>query len=86
MSRNYFICEGCGEALDVSDRYYPVPEGVLCIECAPTFMDLLSEPTSFVERDDDRMPLSREKREAMLDAHIAAGGHPQDSMATRAVE
>jgi hypothetical protein len=49
-------------------------------------MDLLSEPTSFVERDDDEMPLSREKREAMLDAHFAAGGHPHDSMATRVIE
>lgn len=86
MSRNYLMCEGCDQALEVSDRYYPGTDGVQCIQCAPTFMDLLSEPTSFVERDDDEMPLSREKREAMLDEHIAAGGHPYDSMATRAVE
>jgi len=85
MSRNYFICEGCGKALDVSDRYYPALDGVLCIECAPTFMDLLAEPTSIVALG-SKTPLSRDEREAMLDAHIAAGGHPYDSMATRAVE
>jgi hypothetical protein len=85
MSRNYLICEGCNQPLDVSDRYYPGIDCVLCEKCAPTFMDLLSEPTSFVELDGEE-PLSREKREAMLDAHIAAGGHPHDTMATRVVE
>lgn len=85
MSRNYLICEGCDQPLDVSDRYYPGIDCVLCVDCAPTFMDLLSEPTSFVELDGEE-PLSREKRLAMLDAHIIAGGHPDDTMATRVVE
>lgn len=86
MSRNYHICRGCYRTLDVNDRYYPGIDCVLCVGCAPTFEDLLNEPTSFVERDDDMEPLCREKRQATLDEHVAAGGRPTDSMAMEVVE
>ncbi|WP_336799555.1 hypothetical protein [Kaistia sp. MMO-174] len=86
MSRNYLVCAGCHRPLDIGDRYYP---GICCtlgVCCAPTFDALLQEPTSFVERDDDTMPLSREKRQAMLDEHLATGGCMTDSMAFEVVE
>ena len=72
-------CEACGKIIWTGDLYLPGPTP-LCHGCAPKYRDLLTEPESFC--DPDEMPATPEQCRAWYDAHIAAGGSPDDSMAT----
>lgn len=72
-------CDCCGASIANGAPWCPSTEGVLCVPCAPTYAELLAEPTSFVDADLGLLP--RSERQALYDAHLAAGGKPGDSMA-----
>lgn len=71
-------CESCSEPIFVGDRMLG-GETPLCDTCAPTYDRLLSEPEYFC--DSEGVPLTGDAARALYDAHIAAGGRPEDSMA-----
>ena len=66
------LCEACRAPIFPGDQYHP-GETALCVEHAPTFQDLLDQPSGFVED-------SPEVLRAEFEAHIAAGGSPDDKM------
>lgn len=73
-------CEGCESPVFDGDKYFPcVDIVILCEACAPTYDMLLIERDFFVDSDEE--PLSPERCREIFDAHIAAGGKPDDSMA-----
>lgn len=72
------LCEACAAPIFPGDEYHA---GVtpLCFECAPTYQSLVDEPEMFVELVDES-PSEPEGLRATFEAHIAAGGNPDDKM------
>ena len=73
-----FLCEACDAPIFPGDQYHAGVEP-LCYECAPTFQSMLDEPELFVDLINKR-PSSLDDLRAAFDAHIAAGGNPDDKM------
>ncbi|TPJ75806.1 hypothetical protein FJ422_30780 [Mesorhizobium sp. B2-6-3] len=76
-------CLACAQPIAAGAPTYPDVSGTLCQECAPTFAMLISDDDgcAFVDLDTEE-PMSAGERRALYDAHIAAGGKPDDSMAS----
>ena len=72
-------CEGCDEPIFEGDPRAGADDGVLCINCAPTYADILADPGHFRNADDD--PMSADEARAVCDQHVAAGGSLEDSLA-----
>lgn len=74
-------CEGCGRAIRDGDPYHAGSDVDLCADCAPTFADLLAQPGSFADSEGD--PLTFAAASEIYDAHLAAGGSPEDKIGIR---
>lgn len=72
------LCVACATPIFPGDQYHGGATA-LCYECAPTFQSLLDEPELFVVLINE-MPSSPDDLRAAFDAHIAAGGNPDDKM------
>lgn len=70
-------CEGCSEPIWEGDRYQS-GDVYLCEKCAPSYADMLADPASFYNSDDEEM--SADQAKAICDAHLAAGGSLDDKM------
>lgn len=85
MSDDCSTCLACSKPVPDDAPWYPDVSGILCAECAPTFADLLDDDeTNGVVVLDDGSPMPAAERRALYDEHIAAGGKPDDSMASLA--
>lgn len=73
-------CEGCSKFIKDDEPVYSCEDCDLCETCAPTYADLLNEPTSFLSLETEE-PLSRREREILFNKHIAFGGKATDSLA-----
>lgn len=74
-------CEGCGGPIFDGERYHVGVDVALCVDCAPTYGDMVDHPESFQTIDDDAddyRPMTPEEALAQADAHVAAGGHLTD--------
>ncbi len=72
------LCEACAAPIFPGDQYHAGVD-TLCLECAPTYQSMIDEPEMFVELIDES-PSDPEELRAAYDAHIAAGGSPDDKM------
>lgn len=72
-------CEGCGDPIFESDKTHSTGDGQLCVGCSPRYRDMLDDPSSFWGADEETM--TAEQAKAICDAHVAAGGSLDDSMA-----
>jgi len=76
------VCLACDGTIHPGDRYFPDASGeVMCAGCSPTYQELIDAPEGFVDGDEE--PRTPDECRAEYDAHIAAGGEPSDTMATR---
>ncbi|UXS01128.1 hypothetical protein [Agrobacterium tumefaciens] len=73
-----FLCTACDTPIFPGDQFH-AGATPLCYECAPTFQSMLNEPELFVDLINEK-PSSPEDLRAAFDAHIAAGGSPDDKM------
>lgn len=73
-------CEGCDEPIWEGERYAYGSEDCiyLCEQCAPSWGDMLANPSHFV--DDDGEYHTAETAKAAVDAHVAGGGSLDDKM------
>lgn len=71
-------CEGCSAPIYNRDQYHRGSDVDLCQECAPDYSDLLVIPGSFTDAEGE--PLTVEAAQAIYDAHVDAGGSPDDKM------
>ncbi len=78
LKADALICEACAAPIFPGDRYHVGPSP-LCFECAPTYQSLIHEPDIFVDRIDQN-PSNPGELRAAYDAHITAGGSPDDKM------
>lgn len=76
-------CEGCLKVVreDEPHSYDSVNGLTFCEDCSPSYQDMLDDPASFY--DDDEEPMKPEKAKAIVDAHLAAGGQITDKMVRR---
>jgi formylmethanofuran dehydrogenase subunit E len=72
------VCEGCGEPIFEGDKTHSTGDGQLCAGCSPTYAEMLAEHGMFTLNDE---PMTAEQAKAICDAHVAAGGSLDDSMA-----
>lgn len=72
------LCEACRTPIFPGDLYHAGVDP-LCLECAPTYQSIINEPEMFVELTDES-PSDPDELRAAYDAHIAAGGSPDDKM------
>ena len=70
-------CENCSEPIFEGEKCTG-GEFNQCEECAPSWQDLLDSPENF--QDPDGNLLTLEKVQPHFDAHISAGGKPEDKM------
>lgn len=82
---DFATCEGCEGYLCAGDFYCDDANGVLCVECAPTYQALIDDPGGFIKLENEE-PRTPEDLRALFDTHIAAGGKPTDSLATWVIE
>jgi hypothetical protein len=71
-------CEGCGDPIWEGERYaYDRMSSIyMCQPCAPTYGDMLADPTNFYDAEDEYYTAERAKE--VVDSHIAAGGSLDD--------
>jgi hypothetical protein len=74
-------CLACGKPIAEDAPSYPDVSGTLCGLCAPRYGDLLIEEAAFFDLATGD-PLTMDARRKIYDAHIAAGGDHEDSMAS----
>lgn len=72
------LCEACRTPIFSGDLYHAGVDP-LCLECAPTYQSMIDEPEGFVDLVDES-PSDPDDLRAAFDAHIAAGGSPDDKM------
>lgn len=74
------VCEGCLTHLWAGDRYsYDSVNGMrFCEACTPSYEDMLADPTSFYDADEEYM--TAETAKACVEAHVAAGGKVTDKV------
>lgn len=77
-------CEACDKAIMLGDAYHSGESADLCAECAPEYSDLLSVTESFINAEGE--PMTSDEARAAYDAHIAAGGKPDDKFGLRVAE
>lgn len=81
MNGNWGSCLACAEPIADGEATYPDMSGTLCAACSPTYAMLLGDDFAFADLGTGE-PLPADERRAIYDAHLAAGGKPDDSMAT----
>lgn len=69
-------CECCESPIFEGDKYHLGGDVDLCGNCAPSYQDLLNDPTSFVDSEHEN--LSSERARVIVDKHIAYGGKLTD--------
>jgi hypothetical protein len=73
-----FHCETCSGAIRAGDKYTVTTDGCyLCEAHAPTYRDCVEYWTDHPPEDDEERENADDCR-ASLDAHVAAGGSPDD--------
>lgn len=78
------VCEGCSNPIWEGEKVYSYDDGpMMCEACAPTYADMLADREGWFSYDADgeQVPMTAEKAKEICDAHIAAGGALNDSMA-----
>ncbi len=73
-------CTGCAEPIFDGEKHTG-GETPLCLQCAPTYQDLLSSPELFGFDENDE-PLSNDAAKKIVNDYVASGGSLSDSMAT----
>ena len=72
-------CPFCDNVVRDGDGYHGTSEGELvCLDCAPTYGDLLRDPESFLDANDE--PMTQERAKELCDAHVASGGSLDDKV------
>lgn len=71
-------CDSCGKSIPEGEPYHSGGDSCMCAECAPSWKDLLLDPTSFYDSEGESV--TREAAKEAFDAYIAAGGQPEDKM------
>ncbi|OLP56643.1 hypothetical protein BJF92_11165 [Rhizobium rhizosphaerae] len=74
-------CEGCRKAVRPGDLYCWGEENSLCESCAPTYRSMIDEPESWT--DGQGNPQDPQALRASFEAHLAAGGKPEDKVVQR---
>ena len=77
-------CEGCSKPIFEGEKVFDYEDGPsFCEACAPTYAEMLAEPSGWFSYDDEgeQVPMTPEKAQAICDEHVAAGGAITDSMA-----
>ncbi|MFA7256953.1 MAG: hypothetical protein WC047_05205 [Kiritimatiellales bacterium] len=73
-------CE-CGEPIFEGEPYHNGRDVALCASCAPSYGDMLASPRNFLAwGDEEDCEMTKEQAQAIVDAHIAAGGSLDDKM------
>lgn len=75
-------CEGCDDFIFEGDKRSSTVEGSLCAKCSPSYADMLAHPELFMSPDDDDELMTAAEAQRICDAHVAAGGSLEDSMAS----
>lgn len=77
----YFIglCEGCSTPIFEGDRHHSGSDTYLCEACAPSYEDMALHPDHF-EDSETGEPMTKEKADSIVWAHIDAGGKITDKM------
>ncbi|KIP99102.1 hypothetical protein RU07_20785 [Agrobacterium tumefaciens] len=70
-------CKGCRAPIFEGDLYHG-GDTPMCLECAPTYQSLIDEPEMFLDEERDHADPDRLRAE--YDAHLAAGGSPDDKL------
>lgn len=78
----FTFCEGCAEPIFEGDNYHNGSDVALCLECSPSYEDMLSSPGNFLNFETDE-PMTAAEAQAIADAHVAAGGSLTDKIAAR---
>jgi hypothetical protein len=77
-----FQCESCGKVIAKGDKYTVTLDGCyLCEEDAPSFQDCVDYWRDHPPEDRDEKISAHDCQDA-LDAHVAAGGSPDDKPLT----
>lgn len=77
-------CGGCGKPIFDGEKVFDHDDGPsFCEECAPTYAEMLSDPSRWFSYDDDgeQVPMTPERAQAICNEHISSGGALTDSMA-----
>jgi len=72
-------CSGCSKPicdLDPVCRCYD--DGDLCLECAPSYQDIIDSSGDFINYEDE--PMTPEQAQALVQQHIDAGGTRSDKL------
>jgi hypothetical protein len=72
------FCEGCDEPIFVGEAYHTGEDVCLCANCAPSYADMAASPQNFRGANDE--PMTKQEAETILQAHVSAGGSPDDKM------
>lgn len=73
-------CESCLSPIFEGDKTSSTTDGILCLDCSPTYADIANSPGHFQNADDE--PMTDAEAKAFVDAHLAEGGSLDDSLAT----
>lgn len=74
-------CESCSKPIYDGDSYHTGADVDLCADCAPDYADLLASYEHFTGTEGE--PLTQDEAKEIYDAHIAAGGSPNDKIGIR---
>lgn len=72
-------CENCDREIPEDEPYHVCADGPdLCRSCAPTYDDMLRNPSQFEGRDDS--PMSQIEADQIAARHVACGGSLSDPL------
>lgn len=77
----YFIgpCDGCANPIFEGDRHHSGDDAYLCEACAPSYEDMARHPGHF-EDPETGDTMTKARADAIVSAHICAGGTITDKM------
>lgn len=72
-------CEACKRETFEGDDYHSGHDCIMCVECAPTYQDMINEPEFYFDHNTDE-PLTAEEAQDLAAQHVSKGGSLTDKM------
>lgn len=72
-------CESCGRGIMPGERYHGGGDADQCADCAPTYQDMLNDPSRFIDLATEEH-LTPEQAQEFCDEHCNSGGELSDKI------
>ena len=75
----FSTCERCGRGIMPGERYHGGGDADQCSDCAPTYQDMLDNPSGFIDLASEER-LTAEQAQEFCDEHCRDGGRLSDKI------